>query len=90
MEHDVYGLGDLDVVDHVVVHEREGVVADVLEVREGARLEVVHAYDAVILREEVLAKVRAEEAGSAGDDCAWHEGAGYPGPRNCPPILTNF
>ena len=76
MEDDVDRLVDLDVLDHVVVHERERVVADVLDVRERARLEVVHADDAIPLREQVLAEVGAEEAGSTGDDCVGHEGAG--------------
>ena len=76
VEDEVDRLVDLDVLDHVVVDEREVVVADVLDVRERARLEVVHADHAVALLEQVLAEMRAEKAGSAGDDCGGHEGAG--------------
>jgi len=45
----VDGLVDLDVLDHVVVHEGERVVPQVLEVRQRARLEVVDADDAMPL-----------------------------------------
>jgi hypothetical protein len=69
-------LVDRDVLHHVVVHEGEAVVPEVLEVRERARLQVVDADDAVPLLEQVLAEVGTEKAGSAGDDCRRHEGAG--------------
>ena len=91
VEDDVHGLVDLDVLDHVVVHERERVVADVLEVGEGARLEVVHADDAVALPEQVLAEMGAEETGSAGDDRAGHGAADDShDPGTSLRILTNF
>ena len=77
IEHiEIDGLIDLDVLDHVVVQERERVVANVLDVPQRAGLEVVHADNAVTLLEQVIAKVRAEEPGSAGDYCGGHEGAG--------------
>jgi hypothetical protein len=59
-----------------VVHERESVVPEVLEVGQRARLEVVDADDSMPLAEQVLAEVGAEKAGSAGDDRRRHEGAG--------------
>jgi hypothetical protein len=76
MEDVVDRLVDLDRLDHVVVREREAVVAKVRDVRERARLEVVDADDALPLLEQVLAEMRAEKAGSAGDDRRRHEGAG--------------
>jgi hypothetical protein len=52
-----------------VVDEDEICAAvDVRDVRERARVEVVDADDAVAAREQVVAEVRAEEAGPAGDD----------------------
>ena len=58
---------DLEVLDHVVVEELEPLVPDVLDVCERARVQVVDAEDAVALLEEVVAEMRAEEAGSSGD-----------------------
>ena len=57
-----------DRLDHVVVDERERVVALVRDVLERPRLEVVDADDAVPLLEQVIAEVRPEEPGAAGDD----------------------
>ncbi len=76
MEDEVDGLLDLDVLDHVVVHERERVVADVLDISERACLEVVYTDNAMPLLEKVVAEMRAEETGSAGDNRGWHGGAG--------------
>jgi hypothetical protein len=56
----------------VMVEEDEVVVADVLDVPERAGDEVVHADDAVAASEQVLAEVRAEEAGTPGDDRRGH------------------
>jgi len=69
---EVDGLVDLQVLDHVVVAEDELVVAQVRDVLEGARLEVVHADHAVPLAEQVLAEVGAEKTGSAGHDSGRH------------------
>src|SRR5436189_83059 len=52
---DVDGLGDLQVVDEVVVAEDEAVVANVLDVLERSRVEVVDTDDTIALGEEVLA-----------------------------------
>jgi hypothetical protein len=53
--------------------EREGaVVAAVLDVLQRAGLEVVEAEHAMSLAEQVLAEVRAEEAGAAGDYAGTH------------------
>jgi len=54
-------------LDNVVVEEREGVAADVRDVLERPRLEVVDADDAVALLQEVVAEVRSQEPGAAGD-----------------------
>jgi hypothetical protein len=51
-----------------VVHELEGVVAQVVDVLERRDDEVVDADDAVAALEQGLAEVRAEEACSAGDE----------------------
>jgi hypothetical protein len=66
-------LFDLDVLHHVVVDEREAVIADVLEIDERARLEVVYADHAVPLREQEVAEMGTEEAGPAGYDRSGHE-----------------
>jgi hypothetical protein len=55
MEHEVDRLVDADRLRHVVWHERERVVADVLDVRERAAHEVVYAKDAVPALEQVVA-----------------------------------
>jgi hypothetical protein len=72
VEDDVDGLVEIDVLDEVVVDEGEGVVTDVLEVLERARLEVVETENAITLPEQVVAEVGTEEAGSAGDDGRGH------------------
>jgi hypothetical protein len=69
---DVHRLVDFQMEDHVVVDEHERVVPKVLEVLQRAALEVVDADDAMVLREQVLAKVGAEEPGPAGNDCSRH------------------
>jgi hypothetical protein len=65
-------LLDLEVVDHVVVDEDEVVRADVLDVPQRARLQVVDAHHPIALREQVVAEVRAEETRSAGDERRGH------------------
>ena len=62
----------LDDVD-AEVHEALG-VADVLDVRQRAGLEVVDADHAVPAREQLVAQMRAEEAGAAGDQTGGHCG----------------
>src|SRR5581483_10747374 len=59
----------LDDVD-VPVHEHA--VADVLDVVERPRLEVVHADHAMAAAQQFIAHVRPEEAGAAGDKTGWH------------------
>ena len=63
---------DLEVLDHVVVEELEPLVPDVLDVCERARVQVVDAEDAVALLEEVVAEMRAEEAGASGHESGRH------------------
>jgi hypothetical protein len=50
-------LRHLDVLDEVVVEEREAIVPDVLDVREGARVEVVDAQHPIALLEQVFAEM---------------------------------
>jgi hypothetical protein len=65
--------GDVDVVRHVVVLERERRVADqVLDVAHRTRDEVVDGDDLVAARQQRAAQVRGEEPRSAGDDDAGH------------------
>ena len=61
---------------HADVHEQVG-VADVLDVGQRAGLEVVHADHAVAAREQLVAQMRSEETGAAGDQAGGH-GEGYP------------
>ncbi len=72
MVDEVDGLVDGDRLDHVVVHERERVVAEVLDVLERRDDEVVHADHAVAALEQRFAEVGAEEAGAAGDEGRGH------------------
>jgi hypothetical protein len=60
----------LDDVDPEV-HEPVG-VADVLDVRQRARLEVVDADNAVPAREQLVAEVRSQKPGAAGDQAGGH------------------
>ena len=59
---------DEDRLRDVVRDEPERVVMDVLDVRQRAADEVVDADDPLAALEEVVAEVRAEEAGSAGHE----------------------
>ena len=68
MEDVVDRLVDPDRLDHVVVDERERVVALVGDVLERPGLEVVDTDDAVPLLEQVIAEMRPEETGAAGDN----------------------
>ena len=71
-------LLDLDVERDVVVAEVEGLVAQVLDVRQRARLEVVDADHAVPALQQRLTEVRAEKPGPACHDRGRH-GAMLPG-----------
>ena len=68
MEDVVDGLVEPDRLDHVVVDERERVVALVGDVLQRPGLEVVDADDPMPLLEQVIAEVRPEETGAAGDN----------------------
>jgi hypothetical protein len=50
-------LFDFEIVDHVVIAEHERRIANVFDVLQRARIEVVHADDAVTLFKEVLAEM---------------------------------
>ena len=65
-------LRDLDVLRQVVRQEDERVAAEMLDVGERARLEVVDADHPVAPAEQRLAEVGAEEAGAAGHHRGWH------------------
>src|SRR5438876_2986011 len=56
-------LLDPEVLRHVLVHECEALASEVLDVLERSRVEVVHADNAEVLRDEVIAEMRAEEPG---------------------------
>jgi hypothetical protein len=68
VEHAVDRLRDVQVLGQVVLEEHEAVVAQVLDVRQRPRLEVVDAEHAVAAAEERFAEVGAEEPGPAGDN----------------------
>jgi hypothetical protein len=72
MEDEVDRLLDGEVLDHVVVHVAERVVAEMLDVRERGGLQVVEADHAVAALEQRLAEVGSEEARAAGDERGWH------------------
>jgi hypothetical protein len=61
-------LVDLDLLHDVPVDERERVVANVIDVLERRRLEIVDTDDTMSVRKQALAEMGAEESGSAGDD----------------------
>ena len=52
----------------IVLHEDEPLVAQMLDVRQRPRLEVVDAEHAVATAEQCFAEVGAEEPGPAGDN----------------------
>ena len=74
---EVERLVHVDLLAHVVVDEREGVVTQVLDVRERARLEVVQTENAMALCQERLAEVGAEEPGATGDEGRRHRARCY-------------
>jgi hypothetical protein len=64
----VDGTADVDVLGDVCAHEPEIVTAEeMLDIRRCAGEEVVEAENLVALVEETFTKVRAKEAGTAGD-----------------------
>ena len=87
---DVHGLVDLHVVRDVVIPEPEGVVAQVLDVRERPRLEVVHTDNAVPLLEQRLAEMRAEKACPARDHRGRHRGRSLAAPAAGPVDANGF
>ena len=72
MVDDVDGLVDLDRLRHVVVEEREGVAAQVRDVVERARQQIVDADHPVADGDEVVAEMRPEESRPTGDDGGRH------------------
>jgi hypothetical protein len=73
--HEVDRLVDVVRLDDVDVQVHELGPADVLDVRERAGLEVVDADDAVTACEELVTEMRAQEAGTAGDQACGHNPA---------------
>ena len=55
-----------------IMRKREVRRADVLDVLQRARLEVVDADDAVPAAQQLVAQMRAEEAGATGDKAGGH------------------
>ncbi len=73
VQHLVDRAGDVDVLRHVGLHEPEPVVLhQVLDVDRRAGQEVVERDDLVAVGEQLLAQVRAQEAGPAGHDRSRH------------------
>src|SRR5204863_8466045 len=72
VEDEIDRLCDLDMSGDVVIQERERVAAEVLHVLEASCLEAVDADDPVAARDQVIAEVRAQKAGAAGDKCCAH------------------
>ena len=66
-------LVDANVLGHVVRPELESGVAQMLNVVQRARLEVVDADDAMAPREQRLTEVGTKEAGAAGYNGSQHE-----------------
>jgi hypothetical protein len=64
---DVIGLDDV----HTQIQEPLG-VADVLDVAQRTRLEVVHADHPVAAREQLVAEMRSEEPRATGDQTGRH------------------
>jgi hypothetical protein len=71
----VVGLDDVN----ADVREALG-VADVLDVGQRARLEVVHADHAVSAREQLVAQVRTQESRTSGDQAGSHRWQDSPAP----------
>jgi hypothetical protein len=71
VEDDLHGPVELERLDHVVVRELEVLAPKVIDVSQRRGLEVVHADHVMPLGEQVVAQVRADEPGAAGD----HDGA---------------
>ena len=86
VEDEVHGLGKLDVRGHVVVHERERVIADVLDVREGSGVEVIDADHPMPLREQMLTQVRPEETSASGHHGGRHQKHSRPRPAGRDPV----
>jgi hypothetical protein len=57
---------------HVVIHEREGIAAQMLNVLKAPGFEVVDADHPVAAGDQVVAEVRAEEPGSASYNDSTH------------------
>ena len=72
MEDEVDRFGDVEKLDAIHVAELEGVVAQMLDVLQRSRIEIVKAYDPLSLTEQMLAKVRDGRirllAGASGAD----------------------
>src|SRR5262245_59204305 len=72
MEDEVDRLGDREVLCQVVAHEDEVVAADVLDVLERPRIEVVDAEHPVARGQQMVAEMRADEARAAGHESGGH------------------
>src|SRR6185436_15991513 len=66
--HAIDGAFDVDVVRDVVTHEEEIASAEVGDVREIAREQIVDADHGMALVEQALREMRADESGGSRDD----------------------
>ena len=81
---------DVDVLGHVVVEELEALAAQVRDVLQRPGVEVVDADDSEAVLDQVVAEVRAEETGAAGDDRGWHRRDATHRPQRRPQTLRGL
>jgi hypothetical protein len=72
VQHVIDRAVDVDVVGDVVADELEIAIAQVRDVGEIARQQVVDADDGVAAIEQRFRQMRSDETGGAGNDYAWH------------------
>ena len=72
MEDVVHLTFEGDVVRDVMLHENEVASHQALDVGGVSGEQVVHGHHGVALIEQVLAQMRSDEAGAAGDQGSWH------------------
>jgi len=78
VEHEIDVTRNLDVRRDVVLNKREVVVAQMRNIRQRPRIEVVETPDLVARCKQPLTEVRSEKPCSTGDDSCWHTDDGTP------------
>ena len=78
VEHEIDVARNLDVRRDVVLDKREVVVAQMRNIRQRARVEVVETPDLVARCKQPLTEMRSEKSCSTGDDSCWHTDDGTP------------